>query len=250
MSPRITHAWRAGLVLALLASLFIMIASIVTSPATGIVAAIAWGVGFVLRGAADVYQRRIELEQRKAAALARAAELEQLEQQLHDAPDDAARVRLLERLAGFEAWPLVFALVLAPACVLDSSAGGARDLDDPACVDSACEVMPEPDAQLVENDAGVMPADAGDVAWLELEHPHCAGAWADREDSSTRFVAHPDTGLCTFACRWLEPKCDEPWYGDPRCFPAHEQRLEQVCAELGGTCELAGDGERYCEAGL
>jgi len=78
----------------------------------------------------------------------------------------------------------------------------------------------------------------------------CAGHWADNSDSSTRFTAHPDTGLCTFACVWEEPKCDEAWYGDPRCFPAHAAVLGQLCAELGGTCELNAERtNRYCVAG-
>lgn len=197
----------------------------------------AWLTGFLFYRAVIVDRERRELERRKAAAEAYALELAQLEQSLADAPSDEARVRLLERLAGFET--LALALVLLVGC------GDAPAVEDLDAGDDAAPLELEHDAQAeLEHDAG----DAGDVDWLALVHPHCAGAWADREDSSTRFVAHPDTGLCTFACRWLEPKCEEPWYGDPRCFPAHEQRLEQVCASIGGTCELASDGERYCEA--
>lgn len=208
--------------------------------------AAAWATGFAFCGALQSWRTRLELERRHAAAQARAAELERIETALSNASDDTQRVRLLERLAGFECWPLVLALVLQ-AC----AGGDLGELElehDAGAPDTAAEL---------EHDAGdaAHPSETqGDAAqpdWLTLVHPHCAGAWADRDDSSTRFVAHPDTGLCTFACRWLEPKCDEPWYGDPRCFPAHEQRLEQVCAELSGSCgELASDGERYCEGAL
>lgn len=91
-------------------------------------------------------------------------------------------------------------------------------------------------------------ADAGELGVLLREHARCAGSWADRDDSSTRYIAHPDTGLCSFACTWLEPRCDEPWYGDPRCFPAHDAVLSDLCAELGGECLEASDGQAYCEA--
>jgi hypothetical protein len=111
--------------------------------------------------------------------------------------------------------------------------------------------LEHPDAAQLEHDGGALePNSAPDqvASVLELEHARCAGAWADRNDSSTRYTPHPDTGLCTFACRWLEPRCDEPWYADSRCFPAHALRLAIVCAELGGECLEASDGEAYCEA--
>lgn len=232
----LTHAWRAGFVLACLGTLLIAVGS--TLAGAGVMCAVAWLAGAATNGAHRAYRQRLELERRMEAAQARAAELARLEAQLSSAADDTERVRLLERLAGFECWPLVLALALS-AC----AGGDLGELElehDAGAPDAAAELGElelEPDA-----------AAAADVDWLALVHPHCVGAWADRDDSSTRFTEHPETGLCTFACRWLEPKCDEPWYGDPRCFPAHELRLEQVCGELGGTCELAGDGERYCEA--
>lgn len=55
----------------------------------------------------------------------------------------------------------------------------------------------------------------------------CVGPWADNSDVRTRYVAHPDTGLCAFAC-------------------AAEHVL--LCAELGGECARARDGKSYCAA--
>lgn len=247
MKPTPNYARRA-LVLAWIGNVAMLITAAATLSAWRAFQMLAaWVTGFAYFGALTVYRQRRELERRKAAAQARAAELARLETQLCNASDDTVRVRLLERLGELECWPLVLALVLQ-AC----AGGDLGELElehDAGAPDAAAEL--EHDAA---GDAAQQSETEGDAAqpdWLTLVHPHCAGAWADRDDSSTRFVAHPDTGLCTFSCRWLEPKCEEPWYGDPRCYPAHEQRLEQVCAELGGLCgELASDGERYCEGAL
>ncbi len=54
----------------------------------------------------------------------------------------------------------------------------------------------------------------------------CVGPWADNSDVRTRYVTHPDTGLCAFACA------------------AAEHVL--LCDELGGTCAPASDGRSYC----
>lgn len=92
-------------------------------------------------------------------------------------------------------------------------------------------------------------ADASTDPILYLPAHRCAGHWADNSDSSTRYTAHPDTGLCTFACVWEDPRCDEAWFGDPRCFPAYAAVLGGLCAELGGRCELdASRSNRYCVA--
>lgn len=233
---------------------YIVIALCIVAGVLNVAIGRVWAAALLALGVAGnvvLLARGIRLRRQLARAEARRAELEQLELELHAATergDVEARVRLLERLCSYET---LQALVLVSLVGVGAGgcAGPVAELEHDAGGDVHSEVDPPPtsdsDAAELEHDAG----DAGaDVDWLALVHPHCAGAWADRDDSSTRFVAHPDTQLCTFPCRWLEPKCGEPWYGDPRCFPAHEQRLEQVCAELGGSCELASDGERYCEA--
>lgn len=200
--------------------------------------AVALLVGYALCAVRALYAETVALHRRRAAALARQAELEQLEQQLLEAPDHAARVRMLEKLAGLETLVLAAGLVLLQAC---SSAATPAELElEPDAGDAAQQ-------QETQGDAAQQPQQ-GDPDWLTLVYPHCAGAWADPTDSSTRLVAHPDTGLCTFSCRWLEPKCNESWYADRRCFPVHELELAQLCGELGGSCQLASDGERYCEA--
>lgn len=125
----------------------------------------------------------------------------------------------------------------------ETPAPALDELDEPgaAPLDVAGELV-EPDC---DDDEPAQPSGPDPIFFLPAHR--CAGHWADNSDSSTRFVAHPDTGLCTFPCVWEEPKCDEPWYGDPRCFPAHAAVLGQLCAELGGTCELdAARSNRYC----
>ena len=95
----------------------------------------------------------------------------------------------------------------------------------------------------------IEPAPEEEPLIFTLPHQRCLGHWADNSDSSTRFTAHPDTGLCTFACVWEDPRCDESWFGDPRCFPAHAAVLGELCSELGGTCALdSSASNRYCVA--
>lgn len=128
---------------------------------------------------------------------------------------------------------------------------GARELDEPACLDSACEVVPAAELDELEPVPAELdaPAELEPVLVFELDYRHCRGAWADRDDSSTRYTPHPETGLCTFACSWQDARCDESWFGDPRCFPAHGVRLAGLCAELGGACHKALTSDvAYCEA--
>ena len=81
-----------------------------------------------------------------------------------------------------------------------------------------------------------------------LPAARCAGHWADNSDPATRFVAHPDTGLCTFAC--VHEGCSTTgaqW--DSRCYPDHAAVLGELCANLGGTCARNADHtNRYCVA--
>lgn len=241
MRNTLHRAGRTALLLSLIATAATLIAAaLLRSFLAQALIATAFFVGFTLRGALQAYAVRLELERAKAVALARRAELEQLGQDYLGATTHAERVAVRERLRAF--------LLSLPMLALAACAG-------PQLAEHDAQMMPP--AELEPSDAETVGdaaqptetvSDAGDVPWLELDGARCAGAWADRTDSSTRFVTHPDTGLCTFSCRWLEPKCNEPWYGDRRCFPVHVAELEQLCGTLGGTCELASDGERYCEA--
>ena len=113
-----------------------------------------------------------------------------------------------------------------------------------ACIASP-ETGPTPDAGSMVDAGPASPDAAPDTGEPEPERlptlllpfELCEGQWAG-DDSSTRYTAHPDTGMCTFSCAWLDARCDEPWFGDPRCFPAHGQTLEALCQSLGGACEL------------
>jgi len=108
------------------------------------------------------------------------------------------------------------------------------------------EPAPEPEPETPEPEPETL-EEPEELNILQLPSERCAGHWADNSDSSTRFTSHPDTGLCTFACVWEEPRCKEAWYGDPRCFPAHAAVLGVLCAETGGTCELnEARTNRYC----
>lgn len=134
---------------------------------------------------------------------------------------------------------LVLVLAAAAAAVLLNGCGGAGELE---------QLEPSDDAgdELEQLEPCEPPAPD---PILSLPAHRCEGHWADNSDSSTRFTAHPDTGLCTFACVWEDPRCDEPWFGDPRCFPAHAAVLGGLCAELGGSCELNAERtNRYCVA--
>lgn len=144
---------------------------------------------------------------------------------------------------------------LALLCAFGACAPTSHELelelpaDDVAQADELDELEPVPAAELdvpAELDA---PAELEPVLVFELDYRHCRGAWADRDDSSTRYTPHPETGLCTFACSWQDARCDAQWFGDPRCFPAHETRLQALCAELGGSCTKALTSDvTYCEA--
>lgn len=136
----------------------------------------------------------------------------------------------------------LFLIACAPISHNTIPADEAPELDptEPAqpIVDESTPDQPEVDA----------PA-SDDPLIFTLPHQRCLGHWADNSDSSTRFTAHPDTGLCTFACVWEDPRCEESWFGDPRCFPAHAAVLGELCSELGGTCALdAARSNRYCVA--
>lgn len=127
--------------------------------------------------------------------------------------------------------------------VQDASAGelGAQREPAPELAQLACPPL-EVDAGTIE------PVDVEPLIFT-LDAVHCTGHWADNSDSSTRFGPHPDTGLCSFSCVWLEPKCRESWYGDQRCYPAHAAVLGELCANLGGTCALDAHGlSRWCVA--
>ncbi len=124
--------------------------------------------------------------------------------------------------------------------------GDARELE-PVDVDAGDE-LPAPSCEEPSEPVNVPPAEL-EPDLLAMDAPACTGHWVDNSDVSTRLDAHPDTGKCTFACVWQEPKCRESWYGDPRCFPAHAAHLGMLCAELGGRCERAqADGLPYCVA--
>ena len=139
---------------------------------------------------------------------------------------------------------------VAPA-ELDAPADleGLEELDAPADLEGLEELDRQNETPILSVDA---PAELdAPAAVFTLDYRHCRGAWADRDDSSTRYTPHPETGLCTFACTWQDARCGESWYGDPRCFPAHGARLESLCAELGGTCRKALTSDvTYCEAPL
>lgn len=129
------------------------------------------------------------------------------------------------------------ALLLALALLSSSGCASPDQAEPPAAP------LP-PEESMCENDD-----DDTEGYLLALDASHCTGHWIDPTDSSTRLAAHPDTGLCTFACVWQEKKCAEPWYGDVRCFPAHAAQLGALCASLGGRCVRAqADGLPYCEA--
>ena len=144
----------------------------------------------------------------------------------------------------------IASVAAAAAAVLFTGCGDARDAGDAGELDDAGPELDDAgDAEL--DDAGELGSNAecGPVAdpILSLPAERCTGHWADSSDSSTRFTPHPDTGLCTFACVWEDPRCAEDWFGDPRCFPAHAAVLGQLCAELGGKCELNTERtNRYC----
>lgn len=153
------------------------------------------------------------------------------------------------------------ALAAAAAALLLHGCGAAGELEQLEQGDDAGELEQLGDdagaelEQPSDDDAGaeleqLEPCDVDEPdPILSLPAHRCAGHWADNSDSSTRFTAHPDTGLCTFACVWEDPRCDESWFGDPRCFPAHAAVLGGLCAELGGRCELnAARTNRYCVA--
>lgn len=136
---------------------------------------------------------------------------------------------------------------ITPPPTASDEPGELAELDEPpaAPLDVAGELV-DPDCA---DDEPAQPREPDPI--FALPAARCAGHWADNSDSSTRFVEHPDTGLCTFPCVWDEPKCHESWYGDPRCFPAHAAVLGQLCAELGGSCELdAARSNRYCVGAL
>lgn len=142
---------------------------------------------------------------------------------------------------------------LATATLLALAAcGDVGEIDDEGGLVDAAEPAPAPVADAAPVPAPVVPpaAGAGPVArCLTLEFdPACVGQWADASDATSRWTAHPETGLGTFACRWQDNRCGEPWYRDERCTDEHAARLEATCERVGGTCTSASDGERYCTA--
>jgi hypothetical protein len=136
----------------------------------------------------------------------------------------------------------VFLFLLLCACSIPSELPPDNQPTEPT--PEAPEVPQSPTCE--ESPESPAPTD-DELNILELPAERCAGHWADNSDSSTRFTSHPDTGLCTFACVWEDPRCKEAWFGDPRCFPAHAAVLGETCANIGGTCQLnEARTNRYC----
>lgn len=135
------------------------------------------------------------------------------------------------------------------AGVLEGSNAPAEDhsaeagLEPAKAVESAppaCSASPAANAPAAPDESTPDPI-------LSLPAARCAGHWADNSDALTRFVAHPDTGLCTFSCR--DPRCDTSWYSDARCAPAYTAHVALLCTELGGSCAARAAGGSYCTAG-
>lgn len=125
----------------------------------------------------------------------------------------------------------------------------SEDLENPDHTDSVAVVedagvLPPSSDDKNGNDAGTPTADAGAprkacttllCVKYDINNGHCAtnegGRRVESDEISTQFVAHPETGRCSFTCG-----------AEDESAP----KLERLCELLHGSCLDHDDGNVYC----